>query len=882
MYSRLLGFSLILIILNIPVLADPVIIPPGGEVYLGEEGLDIRYAVPYPYTSIAYFPAGSSPGRDQPLDIIQVNQGRFSIIPDLFYDRTGAWYQWDQVRGFPGQVAFIVRNPRISLKVMDRNTMGDRSFGTVTRGTPLVIQVETNLAGITRRSDFSYNDGPVKILVKTPEGGTLAGVMTPGGGQYSLTSFIPTGELGYAPPVESGGWDTGWSGYKSGLYKIEPGFTVNRMEDNLRSYHGGHTLRGTEVTLGTERTGLHLTRETVVRGDPFGVTITGSPGLPYIVWVEGGSRTGQSGEQPPMIISYQEGVRQDNPGGPYIVGSYRPYGKSNAVRDLVPQNPFGGVYYYAEIMPDRTGKRTIEFRTTQETGDKRYTIHVEGPAGSANPKSDTMQVQVVKGSVSLSAGGGSYSIGDEIRLRGTNTGSCETYLFITGPNLPSAGGRLDAPRRQVTDGDPGSFTIASGDCETWEYRLYTGELGIDTGTYTIYAVSAPRDRYHLERTSWQAIPVTLKRPYISVSGRRMTVAQGDELTITGNSGGRTDAGVAVWIFGRNYFWYDTVQAEHGGVFTYDLPGPVTRNMAPGEYSVIIQHPMTNGEFDIWPDRSHEMVLGTSPWYGAPVFRVAGPGALQGPAAAGALISALQSQFIDDTYTEYSIFIQNPKITIWPDSLNATTGATVSLAGTTNLAPGSRLLIEVTDERFGPAPKGGTGEWYGYSGTTTVYPGATGGQEFAFTIPAGTLQEGDYQVLIQAVSSPVTASGVLQVSEPVIITPSPALTMNITPTEVLPATKQVPGTMPIETGAPPLTKEIHEQATKSANLSPGDEVMPVLASVAREPSVVLGFGILLGLCVAGLIAALAAWIKAKKREETEIEKDERDDSAKESG
>mgnify|MGYP003764823755 CR=1 FL=1 len=60
MYSRLLGFSLILIILNIPVLADPVIIPPGGEVYLGEEGLDIRYAVPYPYTSIAYFPAGSS------------------------------------------------------------------------------------------------------------------------------------------------------------------------------------------------------------------------------------------------------------------------------------------------------------------------------------------------------------------------------------------------------------------------------------------------------------------------------------------------------------------------------------------------------------------------------------------------------------------------------------------------------------------------------------------------------------------------------------------------------------------------------------------------------------------------------------------------------
>ncbi|HOL42596.1 MAG TPA: DUF3821 domain-containing protein, partial [Methanospirillum sp.] len=138
----------------IPVLAGPVIVPLGGEVYLGEEGLDIRYAVPYPYTSIAYFPAGSSPGRDQPVDIMQVSQGRLNVIPDLFYDRTGAWYQWDQVRGIAGQVAFIVRNPRISLKVMDRNTMADRSYATVSRGTPLVIQVETNLAGITRRPDY--------------------------------------------------------------------------------------------------------------------------------------------------------------------------------------------------------------------------------------------------------------------------------------------------------------------------------------------------------------------------------------------------------------------------------------------------------------------------------------------------------------------------------------------------------------------------------------------------------------------------------------------------------------------------------------------------------------------------------------------------------
>lgn len=880
MHSRLLGFLLILVIFCIPILADPVVIPPGGEVYLGEEGLDISYAIPYPYTSIAYFPAGSSPGRDQPLEIMQVSQGRFSVIPDLFYDRTGAWYQWDQVRGMPGQVAFIVRNPRISLKIMDRNTMGDRSFGTVSRGTPLVIQVETNLAGITRRPDFSYNDGPVKIQIKTPEGGTLAGVMTPGGGQYSFSSFIPTGELGYTPPVESGGWDTGWSGYKSGLYKIEPGFTVNRMEDNLWSYHGGYTLRGTEVTLGTERAGLHLSRETVVRGDPFGVTITGSPGVPYIVWVEGGSKTGYPGDQPPMIITSQEGIRQDYPEGPYIIGSYRPYGKSNTIRDLVPLFPHSGVYYYAEVIPDRNGRRTIEFHTSQETDDRRYTIHIEGPAGSANLKSDSIQVQVIKGSVSLSTDDGSYTIGDEIKLKGRNTGSCETYLFITGPNLPSAGGRLDAPRRQVTDGNPGSFTVASGDCETWEYRLFTNDLGIDTGTYTIYAVSAPRDRYHLESSSWQAIPITLKRPYVSVSDKRMTVAQGDELTISGTSGGRTDAGVAIWIFGRNYFWYDTVQTEHGGWFSYDLSVSVTRDMAPGEYYVIIQHPMTNGNFDIWPDRNHETILGTTPWYGAPVFRIAGPGALQGPAAAAALMSALQSQFIDDTYTEYSIFIQSPKIAISSDSLNATTKAPVTLSGTTNLAPGSRLFIEITDEQFGPIPKGKAGGWYGYSGTTSVYPGPKEEQEFVFDIPAGTLNEGRYQVFIQAVSSQGTASGILQVTKPVIITPYPTLTTDITPTVILPEKTQKPETIPIEPIKTLLTDKIAEPANKTQNYKTEDGIISGIDRTTREPPVILGFGILLGLCVAGLIATLATWIKRKEKEDAGIEDEHNNNLAKE--
>ncbi|PWR75755.1 hypothetical protein DLD82_04015 [Methanospirillum stamsii] len=873
MSVRLVYILFILILCSLPVLANPVTILPGGEVYLGEEGLDIHRAVPYPYTSIAYYTPGSSPGRDQPLDIVRVNQDRFNVIPDLYYDRTGAWYQWDPVQGMPGQVAFIVRNPRISLKVMDRNTMGDRSFGTVSRGTPLVMQVETNLAGITRRPDYSYNDGPVKILIRTPAGGTLAGVKTPGGGEYSFSSFTPTGELNYAPPIESGGWDTGWSGYESGLYTIEPEFSINRMQENLRSFQGGYSIRGTEVTLGSERAGLYVSSETVVRGDPFAVTITGNPGMAYLVWIEGGSKSGSYGDQPPMILTSQEGIRQDNPEGTYYIGSYRPSGKSQSIRDIVPSTPYGGVYYYAEVIPDRNGKRTVEFRTTDATGDRRYTIHVEGPRGATNPKSDDVNVKVEKGSVTLSTGSNSYAIGEEVILHGRNTGSCDTYLFITGPNLPSAGGRLDAPRIPVTQGNPSSFTVAGGDCETWEYRLFTGNLGLDTGTYTIYAVSSPSDRYHLSSTSWQTIPITLTRPYVSVSKQRMSVAKGDELIITGASGGDPDAGVAIWIFGRNYFMYDTVSTERGGWFSYELSRAFTESMEPGEYQVIVQHPMANGNFDLWPDGSREVVLGTTPWYGAPVFRVSGPGSLQGSAAASALISALKSPYIDDTYTEYSIYIQSPKITIEQDTLTGFVDEPIILSGSTNFAPGTRLLVEISDNAFAPTQKGIGVDYYGFSDTITTYTGPDGEQEFSVEIPAGVLPVGRYMVFIQGVANEGTATGWLQVIEKPVetIVPTPLLTeepMNVTVNVTL-----VPEITTLETTSIPDTPQVVTQ--KSPEIPAG------LSYAMKEPVVLLAAGIVVGLLIACLVALVMTRRQDKSGDEG-IKEEEEEESGEDEG
>ncbi len=103
--------------------------------------------------------------------------------------------------------------------------------------------------------------------------------------------------------------------------------------------------------------------------------------------------------------------------------------------------------------------------------------------------------------------------GSEVTLTGTSTGSDTVYLFVTGPNLPPAGGRLDNPDTPVRSRDPESFTTVAVEAgDRWTYRWNTGEAGLDSGTYTVYAVDAPVDRWDLSGHAYTTIPITLGTP----------------------------------------------------------------------------------------------------------------------------------------------------------------------------------------------------------------------------------------------------------------------------------------------------------------------------------------------------------------------------------
>lgn len=103
--------------------------------------------------------------------------------------------------------------------------------------------------------------------------------------------------------------------------------------------------------------------------------------------------------------------------------------------------------------------------------------------------------------------------GGGITFAGTSTGSDTVYLFVTGPNLPPAGGRLEDPDTPVRSGDSKSFTRAAvDDDDCWTYRWRTGMSGLDPGTYIVYAVDAPLDRSDLADQGYTTFPFTLGAP----------------------------------------------------------------------------------------------------------------------------------------------------------------------------------------------------------------------------------------------------------------------------------------------------------------------------------------------------------------------------------
>jgi len=248
-------------------------------------------------------------------------------------------------------------------------------------------------------------------------------------------------------------------------------------------------------------------------------------------------------------------------------------------------------------------------------------------------------------------GSQSYYLGENVIMSGKNTASDSTYLFITGPNMPGSGGKLTSPRQAAVSGNPYTFTLVKTNSDaTWEYSFYTANLPFDAGSYTLYAVSSPVAVTRFSNsTTYANVSIILKKPFISAEISPNPVIRGMAFAVTGFAEGEPPE-TQIWVIGKNYISTAKSPVNPDASFTFTGTEAMSGSLGPGQYWLFVQHGMQNNRFDIDVDGDYVRNLNLN--NGTNLFRIAGPGSLQGANAAEALIAAFSDPDMKnvDTYT----------------------------------------------------------------------------------------------------------------------------------------------------------------------------------------------------------------------------------------
>lgn len=277
------------------------------------------------------------------------------------------------------------------------------------------------------------------------------------------------------------------------------------------------------------------------------------------------------------------------------------------------------------------------------------------------------------------------------------------------------------------------------------------------------------------------------------------ISQGDSVYVHGTATGHPQQGLQVWVIGNNYARVSTVSVDTDNTFEYEITKADTLNMASGQYFVLVQHPMMNGQFDITYNAGTGEVVNRQLGGGTAIFQLTGSGSLQGPAAASALVQAVADQNIDDTFTTVSFSIQPPNAFIEPIAEHAV-GDRFTISGTTNLAAGDKLMVEVYSSSFMPTSKAQSGEFSGASGIVGIQAGASGLNTWSFDVDASGFRPDEYIVTASGITQDVTGSATFTIVEKsalattatsAIATAVPETTGTTVPeiTQALPATTQ---------------------------------------------------------------------------------------------
>jgi hypothetical protein len=406
-------------------------IAQGGEVFIGEEGLDISDCIGNA-SQLAWFASGTSPSSNVPDYVLAVgNPADFYVSPEIFADRAGLWYQWPGSSP-AGSPAVNVLDPYLEMAIISQSTMNVASFGIIPRGDYLNFWASTNLWAVSTRPGYNASvDGPFTFRVKSPDGAIYSALYQDAGTVIPLTGIsFSSADATWVPLSPDLGWNTavtdpsGTAIYKNGIYEVTLESDLNGIKDNYRDpdgedYIGKTVTYAHPVSIVSDSIALTASTASLTRGNQFLITIDGMPSAAYLIWVENtGQMTGLPGDRPPFLLPSQSGLKRDPAGGPYTYGGFQYQGGAGqTVQEDVPAYPDNGTIYYGLVTLKDTGSRTLAWQTTAETKDRAYTIRVErGPPGpdglppaftdATEYRTAQVEIRVGKGAVTIAASGG--------------------------------------------------------------------------------------------------------------------------------------------------------------------------------------------------------------------------------------------------------------------------------------------------------------------------------------------------------------------------------------------------------------------------------------------------------------------------------------------
>ena len=524
--------------------------------------------------------------------------GIFNLLDTVVDGHYGAWYAKPISEDGKLSTEYItIWYPEIALKAelttgANGATSGDSIDGkTINKNTEVSFLINAPNVGPAEIS-------AVKIVFTTPAKGKTT---TFGGKDFAN---IPLKSVQTLAGYTKAGNDATAGTWTAQAEFISPvGFKDNAEKTNTISF----TLKSTTLSITADK-------DSVVRSNPFTVTISGDSNMDYRVYIENAVNSDAN----PSILANQSGYQKD-----YLTWT------DDA------GNVIGAVF-----KTDATGARTVQFNTVSDTTDKTYTIRVEKVSDDSDY--DKVDVKVVKGAITISASGdGSYYIGEEIKLTGTNTDSKDVFLFVTGPNLDYADGVILKLLSEQRPASEATNPVSVNTDNTWEYKWDTSKISLDAGAYTVYATSRLTNgkssgevktestygkfdgtdywavklsdseyataSINLKKPFLSAVPsgtvvakgsINLKKPFLSAVPSGTVVAKGDKIYIRGTAEGDPSK-LMIYIFGPNFYQSDSITVEDDG--TYEKKIEVGSTWASNQYYVVIEHPMENGDIDVWEE-----------------------------------------------------------------------------------------------------------------------------------------------------------------------------------------------------------------------------------------------------------------------------------------